>query len=64
MIIIKNLKKRNGINVFLSQTAEMAATEFYQTFFMNFEKHFPLHKNKNKNATKIHLNQFMTKKLL
>ena len=42
---IKNLKKRNGINEFLSQTAEMAAIEFNQTFFMNFEKHFPLQIN-------------------
>ena len=29
---------------------------------MNFEKHFPLQKNKN--ARKVPLNQFMTKELL
>jgi len=49
-------------NVFLSQTAEMAVTEFYQTFFMNFEKHFPLQKNKNKNARQVPLNQFMRRR--
>ena len=58
------LEKEKWNNVFLSQTAEMAAIECNQTFFMNFEKHFPLQKNKNKNATKIHLNQFMAKELL
>ena len=42
----------------------MAVIEFNQTFFMNFEKHFPLQKNKNKNARKVPLNQFMTKELL
>ena len=31
---------------------------------MNFEKHFPLQKNKNKNAREVPLNQFMTKELL
>ena len=31
---------------------------------MNFEKHFPLQKNKNKNARKVPQNQFMTKELL
>ena len=58
------LEKEKWINVFLSKTAEMAAIEFNQIFFMNFEKHFPLQKNKNKNARKVPLNQFMTKELL
>ena len=44
----------------------MAAIEFNQTLFMNFENHFPLqkYKTKTKNARKVPLNQFMTKKLL
>ena len=33
---IKNLKKRNGINEFLSQTAEMAAIEFNLNIFLEF----------------------------
>ena len=46
---IKSLKtaieKEKGNNVFLSQTADMAAIEFNQTFFINFEKIF-LYKKK------------------
>ena len=56
------LEKEKRNNVYLSQTADMAVIEFNQTFFMNFEKHFPLQKNKN--ARKVPLNQFMTKELL
>ena len=45
---METLEKEKWNNVFLSQTAEMAAMEFNQTFFMNFEKHFPLKKIKIK----------------
>ena len=34
------LEKEKWNNVFLFQTAEMAAIEFDQTFFKIFEKHF------------------------
>ena len=37
------LEKEKWNNVFLSQTAEMAAIEF--NHFMNFEKHFSLQKS-------------------
>ena len=54
---IKSLKtaieKEKGNNVFLSQTADMAAIEFNQTFFINFEKIFLYKKNKDKNARKL-----------
>ena len=41
-------EKEKQNNVLLSQTAKMATIKFNQTFLMNFEKHFPLQKNKNK----------------